>query len=92
MRALSSYSVLYDFDSVRGIDGVFVANQLLNWQDSVGTDYNNDEYQSFYSLTNGASWQQFVPPHFDSNGVPIHCTGVSDIYCIANFTRIATCT
>ena len=48
---LSSSSVLYDFDNVKSLEGIFMANVLTNWETSTGDQF--DLLQTFLSLNNG---------------------------------------
>jgi hypothetical protein len=67
-------SIFYDFDAVQSVEGVYIGNVLRNYEDNTPEEY--DQLVSFFSYDNGNTWQPLTPPHFDSNGKPIVCSGV----------------
>lgn len=51
---VSQYRLLYDFDAVNGIEGVYVTNVVDNWNEDVNNK-KNDKLQTFITFNNGMS-------------------------------------
>lgn len=60
----------YDFDKSDGLDGIYLANKVENWQDPNPQVLKR---QTFLTFNNGGEWVEANPPRFDRNGKPVTC-------------------
>eukprot|EP01116_Phalansterium_solitarium_P001267 TRINITY_DN11059_c0_g1_i1.p1 TRINITY_DN11059_c0_g1~~TRINITY_DN11059_c0_g1_i1.p1 ORF type:complete len:784 (+),score=202.81 TRINITY_DN11059_c0_g1_i1:229-2580(+) len=66
----------WDLESVQSLPGVYLVNELVNWQEEDAT--NNHAVpllKTSVTFNMGKSWQYLAPPINDSLGNPIVCTG-----------------
>jgi len=82
LNNVNSLNNWWDFQSIYNLDGVYIANTLLAWEDG---SYVNPGGQVMLktqiTYDNGNTWRGLRAPAQDSSGIPITCGGM----CSLNF-------
>jgi len=79
---------LYDFTRVRGLEGVYLANTVVDWEDKETTN-SNSILQTGVTFNNGGEWKPVQRPFYDSNNQPIQCSGNCQLH-LHGFTSFYT--
>lgn len=69
-RSMSKFTVFLVSPQVRGVKGVFLANQKVDGKVTTVITYNK-----------GRDWDYLRPPSTDMNGKPTNCQPVSNLLC-----------
>eukprot|EP01113_Clastostelium_recurvatum_P015241 TRINITY_DN1843_c0_g2_i1.p1 TRINITY_DN1843_c0_g2~~TRINITY_DN1843_c0_g2_i1.p1 ORF type:complete len:773 (-),score=173.82 TRINITY_DN1843_c0_g2_i1:166-2484(-) len=62
---------IFDYSPVHGLEGVYLANNITNWQQNKA----DKNINTLVSWDNGGQWAYLTPPTKHADGSPILCTG-----------------
>eukprot|EP01112_Ceratiomyxa_fruticulosa_P007134 TRINITY_DN1841_c0_g1_i1.p1 TRINITY_DN1841_c0_g1~~TRINITY_DN1841_c0_g1_i1.p1 ORF type:complete len:784 (+),score=154.86 TRINITY_DN1841_c0_g1_i1:207-2558(+) len=69
---VNQYQGVFDYMKVEGLEGIYFANNVSNYQQPVGT---TPLIKTVFTYDNGGEWRYLTPPSSDYFGAPIICTG-----------------
>jgi hypothetical protein len=77
--AFGALDMEFDFDRISGVEGVYIANILENYNDR---NVNTAKITTLITMDNGNTWNPIQRPIKDINGNPYDCTGVCSFFFI----------